>query len=451
AGIVVIEHSDQLFPAVETLSSCPPIKNNKVAILADGGGHATIAADMLTEYGIELPVLEEKTQKKLRSLLPPAASVVNPVDVAGGTDADPSLFADCARAILNDPQVGGLLLVGLFGGYGIRFDESLSLKEEDAAHQMGKMVARRHKPIVIHSLYNSIRPHSLELCRYYNLPAYDSLDIACNCIKVLAQYGNYLRSYHAKTNFVLNWKAKAKAEGDRIIARAKSEGRHALLEPEAKQLFQLHGAPVPPYQWVESEEAAVAAAEAINGPVVMKIVSADILHKSDAGGVSLNINGKAQAAMAYAQLMKNAQRYDASARRQGVLVEPMASAGLEVIIGTQIDEQLGPIIMYGLGGIMVEILRDVSFRVLPISRHTARDMVAETKSAPILDGVRGTLPCDRKSLVNLLLTVSEIVEAYPQIHEMDLNPVIVNSEGIAVVDARVILTENEGMQTGESV
>lgn len=440
AGIVVIENSDELFPAAETLSCCPPIRNNQIAILADGGGHATIAADILTDYGIELPPLEEKTQKKLRSILPPAASVVNPVDVAGGTDADPSLFAECARTILSDPNIGGMLLVGLFGGYGIRFAESLSLKEEDAAHQMGKMVAKRHKPIVIHSLYNSARPHSLELCRYYNIPVYDSLDLACKGIAVLAQYGNYLKSYHAKTNFVFNDHAKSKPEGRAILAKAKSEGRRSLLEHEAKQLFHLHGGPVKPARLATTPEEAIDAA-ANNGPVAMKIVSPDILHKSDAGGVKLNVKGKSQVRQAYTQLFKAARRYNKKAGIRGVLVEPMADEGVEIIIGTKIDEQFGPVIMYGLGGIMVEILKDVSFRVLPISRHTAKAMIDETKSAPILHGVRGTPPCDQKALIHLLLLVSDIVESYPEIEEMDLNPVILHNTGVTIVDARIILKE----------
>lgn len=441
AGIVVIENSDELFPAAETLSSCHPIKNNQVAILADGGGHATIAADILTDYGIVLPPLEERTQKKLRSILPPAASVVNPVDVAGGTDADPSLFAECAHIILNDPHVGGMLLVGLFGGYGIRFAESLSLKEEDAAHQMGKMVAKRHKPIVIHSLYNSERPHSLELCRYYNIPVYDSLDIACKGIAVLAQYGNYLKSYHAKTNFVFKDHAKSKPEGRAILAAAKAEGRRVLLEHEAKHLFHLHGGPVEPARLATTPEEAVAAADAVKGPVAMKIVSPDILHKSDAGGVQLNLKGKTQVSKAFSQLLTAARRYDPNADVRGVLVERMAEEGLEIIIGTKIDEQFGPVIMYGLGGIMVEILKDVSFRVLPISRLTAKSMIQETKSFPILRGVRGTPPCDEKALIHLLLLVSDIIESYPDIQEMDLNPIILHDVGATIVDARIILKE----------
>ena len=446
AGIIVIENSDELFPAAETLSSCPPIRNNKVAILADGGGHATIAADILTDFGIELPTLEEKTQRNLRKILPAAAAVTNPVDVAGGTDSDPSLFADCARIILNDPQVGGLLLVGLFGGYGIRFAESLSLKEEDAAHQMGKISAKRNKPIVIHSLFNSEKPHSLNLCRYYNLPVYDSLDVASKCIAVLAEYGNYLKSYHAKTNFVFKTGVKAKPEGRKIISNALNEGRQGLLEHEAKRLFKLHGAPVAEARLATTADEAAAMAAEIDAPVAMKIVSPQILHKSDAGGVIVNVQGKSKVRQAFSRLVENAARFDANAEIKGVLVEPMAATGIEIIIGTKIDEQFGPVIMYGLGGIMVEILKDVSFRVLPISRFTAKAMIEDTKSAPLLRGVRGTPPYDQKTLVNLMLLVSDMVESYPEIEEMDLNPIILHEKGATIVDARIIL---KGQQKDE--
>jgi len=289
-------------------------------------------------------------------------------------------------------------------------------------------------------LYNSERPHSLELCRYYNLPVYDSLDVACKCISTLAQYGNYLKSYHAKTNFVFNWGAKAKPEGRLILSKARAEGRTSLLEHEAKRLFQLHGAPVPPAQLATSEDEAVRIASELDGPVVMKIVSPDILHKTDAGGVKLKLVDKPGFRQAYTEIMKNAHAYNPKADIRGVLVEPMVQeSGVEIIIGTKIDEQFGPVIMYGLGGIMVEILKDVSFRVLPISRLTARMMIDETMSAPILRGVRGTPPCDEKALVNLLLLVSDVVEAYPDIEEMDLNPVILHSVGASVVDARIIL------------
>jgi acetyltransferase len=443
AGIVVIENSDELFPAAETLSSLPPIKNNKVAILADGGGHATIAADLLTDLGVELPELSEKTRTRLQNILPAAASVPNPVDVAGGTDADPSVFADCAEIILKDPNVGGLLIVGLFGGYGIRFAESLALMEEDAAHRMGKLVKKRNKPIVLHSLYNFEKPHALDLLRYYSIPVYDSLDISAKCIAVLAEYGSYLGGYHGKTSFEMNWKAKAKPEGDKIIKKALQDGRQVLLEYEAKNLFQIHGAPVSQDCLVKNADEAVQCALDLGKEVAMKIVSPDILHKSDAGGVRIKLDSEKEIRAAYREIMKNSKKYDAKADIRGVLVSPMADEGVEVIIGTKIDDQFGPVIMYGLGGVMVEILKDVAFRVLPLSPTDARKMIEETKSYPILDGARGTPALDKKALRKLLMLCSDIVESYPQIEEMDLNPVIVHEKGVSVVDARIILQTDD--------
>jgi len=439
AGITVIENSDELFPAAETLASLPPMKNQRVAILADGGGHATIAADILTDLGIDIPELSQATQNKLKEILPKAAAVVNPIDVAGGTDSDPSVFADCARIVLKDPQIGGLLIVGLFGGYGIRFAESLSLMEEDAAHQMGKMLRSRKKPIVLHSLYSSEKPHSLDLLKYYGIPVYDSVDIACKCVSVLASYGAYLRGYRAKTNFVLDWGTKAKQEGQTLIDRAKKEGRKALLENEAKELLQLHGAKIHKEFLANTAQEAVDLAKKITGPKVLKIVSPDILHKSDAGGVILDLETDQEIMAAFNRIMKNARSFCPEADIKGILLAPMAHKGIEVIIGTKVDDQFGPVIMYGLGGVMVEILKDVAFRVLPVSRWGAKQMIQETQSAPILEGIRGEHPYDRNALINLLLLCSELIEAYPDILEMDLNPVIVHHEGCSIADARIIL------------
>jgi acetate---CoA ligase (ADP-forming) len=441
AGIIVIENSDELFPVAETLSSQPAIKNNSIAILADGGGHATIAADLLSDYGIDLPELSEKTKTKLQAILPEAASVVNPVDVAGGTDSDPSLFADCAKIILKDPSVGGLLVVGLFGGYGIRFEKSLALGEEAAAHRLGAMVKKRKKPIFMHSLYGSHESHALDLLRHYDIPVHDSLDISCKCVASLCKYGNYLKSYHAKTNFVFDWRAKAKAAGQQVIENAKKEGRSALLEHEAKQLIKLHGAPTSVGQVAVNEDEAWQIAKEIKEKVVLKIVSPDILHKSDARGVKLNLKSEKEVRRGFSQIIKNAKEFKKDADIKGVLVAPMAQQGLEIIIGTKIDEQFGPVIMYGLGGIMVEIMKDVTFWVLPISTTGSKKMLEDTRSSVLLDGVRGHKGYDKKSLRKLISMCSELIESYPEIEEMDLNPVLLYEEGLDVVDARIILKQ----------
>ncbi len=439
AGIIVLENSDELFPVAQTLSSQPPIKNNSIAILADGGGHATIASDLLTDYGINLPELSDKTKEKLRKILPDAASVVNPVDVAGGTDSDPSVFADCAKIIIQDPSVGGLLVVGLFGGYGIRFEESLAIGEEAAAHRFGAMVKKRNKPIFMHSLYGSYESHALDLLRHYDIPVHDSLDVSCKCVASLCKYGNYLKSYHAKTSFVFDWRAKAKPEGRQIIENAKKEGRHVLLEHEAKQLIKLHGAPTSVGQVAQTADEAWEIAKEFGGSVVLKIVSPDILHKSDANGVKLNLSSEKEIKKGFQQIIKSARAHNSTADIRGVLVAPMAEKGLEIIIGTKIDEQFGPVIMYGLGGIMVEIMKDVTFRVLPVSPAASKKMLDDTRSSIILDGVRGQKGYDKKTLSKLISMCSELIESYPEIEEMDLNPVLLYEKGLDVVDARIIL------------
>jgi acetyltransferase len=438
AGIVVIQDSDELFPAAETLANLPCIRNNNIAIFADGGGHATIAADKLTSLGVNIPELSDKTKAKLRKILPAAASVRNPIDIAGGADANPEIFADCANILLRDSNIGGLLIVGLFGGYNIRFAEILAFSEEDAAHRMGKLVSEIKKPIVLHSLYNYARPHSLDLLRYYKIPVYDSLEIACKCIGVLAEYGHYLHSYKAKEKFQFSKGRKSRARGREIFRKARAEGRMVLLENEAKELVSLHGVPIYVDHLVHSAKEAVEAAKRIEGDVAMKIVSPDILHKSDAGCVKLNIKTPKDIRQTFNKIVDNAKRYNPSATIKGVLVSPMVGEGLEVIVGTKSDDQFGPVIMFGIGGIMVEVLKDVVFRVLPISGRSARMMIDEIRSVALLNGFRGYPPADKIAIRRLLLAISEIIGSYPDIQEMDLNPVIVHEQGLSIVDARII-------------
>ncbi len=445
AGVIVIKNSDELFPAAESLASLPHIKNNQIAILADGGGHATIAADKLTELGVNIPPLDEKTQKKLKKILPAGAAVRNPVDIAGGADENPEVFADCAEILLHDTQIGGLLVVGLFGGYNIRFAESLAFVEEDAAHRMGKLVKEVGKPIIVHSLYNYARPHSLDLLRYYSIPVYDALETACKCMAVLSEYGNYLHSYHATAKFVFSKGRKSKPRGRELFQKAMEENRNALFEYEAKELIRLHGIPVAEERLIHSDEEAVAAATAFEGPVAMKIVSRNILHKSEAGGVKLNLKTRDDVRRAYKAIIRGAREYHPDADIYGVLVGPMLKEGLEVIIGTKMDDQFGPVIMFGIGGIMVEVLKDVVFRVLPISERSARRMIEGIRSVNLLNGFRGRPPVDKKAIKRLLLAVSEIVGSYNDIQEIDLNPVIVYERGLDIADARILLKKDEGV------
>ncbi len=440
AGVITVESSDELFPVAEALSSLPAMDHGRVAILADGGGHATVAADVLSDQGVKVPELGKPTRQKLADLLRPNASLHNPVDVAGSADTNPGLFADCARILLESERIDGLLVVGLFGGYGLRFAEQLHFIEEDAAHRMGKLVKETGKPIVLHSLYNFARPHALDLLRYYGIPVFDSVEIACRCITALSQYGRYLGLSRRWTNFVFNWEAHAKKKGQAILETARAEGRRSLLEHEGMALLKLHGASVSKGRLAASARDAVAIAAKRRAPVALKICSPDILHKTDAQGVKLHLQTDTQIRNAYSKIVENAKRYKAKADIKGCIVSPMAKPGTEVFIGTKVDPQFGPVILFGIGGILVEVLKDVVFRVLPISRSSAKKMLSEVRSAPILNGVRGQPPVDHEALIELLLTVSEVIEAYPQIKEMDLNPVIAREDGLTVVDVRILLS-----------
>ena len=445
AGVILLTHSDELIPVVETLSCQPPMAGRRLAILADGGGHATIAADLLSDQGVEIPELGGATQEALRAMLPFTASVRNPVDVAGGTDSDPSLFADCARVILEDEGIDGLLMVGLFGGYGIRFAQSLAVGEEEAAHRLGRLARELGKPVVVHSLFAPLKPHALELLRHYRIPVHASLDIACSCVAALARYGRYRRREQRELNLELEPEKKAKDEGRRLLEQVGREGRDFLLEHEARRLLRLHGLPVPPEHLATSPEEAVAAwRELGEGKVVLKVVSPQILHKSEAGGVVLGLESAQAVEDAYREIVERARSFNPEAQLRGVLVTPQVeSGGVEVIVGTKHDDQFGPVIMFGLGGIMVEVMRDVVFRLVPLAAEGAAEMVRQIRGYPLLAGARGRPPLDTAALERLLLVCSEVMEAYPQIAEMDLNPVLVQREGVAVLDARVILGPGE--------
>ncbi len=220
------------------------------------------------------------------------------------------------------------------------------------------------------------------------------------------------------------------------IGKAIQEGRN-LVEPEAYELLEAYGVSVPRHRVVNSAEQAEVAAAELGYPVVAKIVSPDVLHKTELGGVLLNLNDAAAVRAAYRQIVERSRQ--AQAALQGVLISRMAPPGIEVIAGLTQDAQFGPVMMFGLGGIFVEVYRDVSFRLIPLTEPDAAAMIREIKASPVLQGVRGGRPADLKALADLLLTVSRMAVENPEIAEMDLNPIIVYEEGLSVVDARVLL------------
>jgi acyl-CoA synthetase (NDP forming) len=224
----------------------------------------------------------------------------------------------------------------------------------------------------------------------------------------------------------------------RIIQKAKKEKR-PLLETEAKELLKEYGIPVPDFKLIKSEDEIIGLAKEINFPIVMKIVSPDIIHKTDAGGVKLNIKDEKEAKLAYQGIISEAKKYNNEAKISGAIVYTMVPQGTEIIIGMMKDPHFGPVIMFGLGGIFVEILKDISFRILPIEERDAEEMIAEIKGYEILKGARGEGHKDIKAIKILLMKISKLTMENPEISEIDLNPIFVFEKGLQVVDARMIL------------
>jgi acyl-CoA synthetase (NDP forming) len=223
-----------------------------------------------------------------------------------------------------------------------------------------------------------------------------------------------------------------------LIKRAKAEKR-SLLETEAKKLLREYGIPVPDFKLIKSEEEITGLAKEINFPIAMKIVSPDIIHKSDAGGVKLNIKNETEAKLAYQGIISEVKKYNKEAQIFGVITYSMIPKLTEIIIGIMKDPHFGPVIMFGLGGIFVEVLKDISFRILPIEERDAREMIAEIKGYEILKGIRGEPPRDIQAIEEVLMKVSKLTMENPEIKEIDLNPVFVFDKGLQVVDARMIL------------
>ena len=228
-------------------------------------------------------------------------------------------------------------------------------------------------------------------------------------------------------------------ETSRILSEACKQGRKSLLETEAKTVCTEYGIPVTRFDLARSEEEAVRFANTIGFPTVLKIVSPDIIHKSDVGGVIIGLKNPDEVRSAYNQILQNVKKHDAKAKIAGVLVQEMAPPSTEVIVGAIKDPQFGPAIMFGLGGVFVEVLKDVTFRVAPITEEDACEMISEVKAYPLLKGYRNTPPADIDAIVKILLNTSRLVTDYPAIKELDLNPVIVYEKGAKTVDARIIL------------
>ncbi|NDV19487.1 CoA-binding protein [Pseudodesulfovibrio sp. JC047] len=440
AGVIRVETPNELLDVGEAFSRCKMPKGNRIAILTDGGGHGVMATDMAENLGLNAAVLSEETQKKLRAILKPHCPIKNPVDLAGTPEGDMWVFDRCAEVLLADPDVDGLVIAGLYGGY-CDFSEEFRQLEMDVAKSLADRATKADKPVVMHSMYHAQQPESLVHIMKHGFPVYGSVDAAMRAMGALVGFG----ARQGKIQEELAAQPPQLPE-DRlaqvqiIFDKVRSQNRVNLVETEAREVLRAYGFNLPSHLLATNEnEAATLFDELGAKKVVMKIVSPDILHKTDAGGVILNVDSEEKARDAYIQLLSNAKKYDANADIFGVMLTPMLSGGVECIIGSSYDSTFGPAVMFGLGGIFVEVLKDVSFRVAPVNGPEAKRMISEINAYPLLTGVRGQQGVNLSALENAVSMLSYMVVELSDVAEVDLNPVFATEDGVDVVDARIVL------------
>jgi acetyltransferase len=437
AGVTLVDRMEYLLPVAQALSSLPLMRSRRVAVISEGGGPITIASESLSEQAMELAALSPETQARIHAVIPDSTVIANPVDIAVLTNPSVRNYGLCAQAILDDPQIDALLFVGWFGAYGRRGSPAVAAEELEVAHMLGRKMRETGKPVIVQSHYAQIGTEALAVLRTAGVPVHQDFDIAVQCVVAAAHHGEA----RERLDRALPARPLPRVpELDALLAACRKEGRRALLEPEGRAVLRSCGIAIAPHRVVAAAQDLPAALQSFgDAPLAFKIVSPDILHKSDADCVRLGIRGSAAAAQAFAQILANAAAHAPEARVEGVLITPMAERGVEVIVGVSRDPQFGPVILCGLGGIFVEVIRDVAFRALPLSRDDACAMMADIRARALFEGVRGLPPSDLDALTELLLAVSRLALAYPEIVEIDLNPVILHGQGLSVVDVRMIL------------
>ena len=439
AGIVMLTRADCLYPVAEALALLPRMPTRRVAIMSEGGGVITVAAESLAERGMVLAKLTEDTQKKLKAIVPNASALSNPVDFGGGTDPRAEYYGLCGRAILEDPNVDALLCVGFFGGYARRYGDTVVATENRVCVELGDLMRQHRKAVVVQSHYAHFRTDALDILRKGGVPFYRSIEIAAQCLASLADYSE-MRRRLALTLAADSVTAAPSPAVQKVLAAARASGRSTLLETEAREVLAAGGINVPASVLMKKpEDAAIAVQAWGDRPLALKVVSQDVLHKSDAGGVLLNVTGAAALRDSFAAIMQAVKARVPTSTIDGILAAPMASKGVELIVGVTTDPQFGPVILFGLGGIFVETIKDVVFRAVPIAREDAAEMLGEIHFKGMLEGARGLPAVNKPAIVDLLLKVSALAAAHPEIAEIDINPVIAHGDGYTVADARIIL------------
>lgn len=429
AGVIRATSMEALFDYALAFAYQPLLQGDRIGIVTNAGGPGILATDALEHAKLEIPRLKGETVEALEEYLPGAASAANPVDVLGDALAD--RYEHAVDLVLRDPNVDGVMVI---------LTPQAMTEIEETAEVVGRLAQKADKPVVGCFMGEARIEAGVDILREYGVPNYPFPERAAAALAAMSAYRRELERPVFKPEPCTTCIPAVR----KLFDKVRAEGRVSIGDLEAWEVLKAYDFPIPESRLAKTPEEAVAIAEEIGYPVVLKIASPDILHKTDVGGVKVNLNTPTDVQDAFDLMVYRAGRYVPGARIWGCQVQQMVKGGREVLLGMSRDPQFGPLVAFGLGGIYVEALKDVSFRVAPFSRKEAEEMIREIRSFPLLEGVRGEPPADFEAMVDALLKISRLVTDFPEIVELDVNPLMVFDEGhgAMAIDMRLVLRES---------
>lgn len=427
-GVIRAQGIEDLFETSLAFSSGKLPEGNRLLIITNAGGPGIIAADAAENFNLTLPHLSKENINTLASLLPKHASLYNPVDILGDATAD--RYAAVLEHVLHDPAVDGFLVI---------LTPQAMIDANDAAQTVINASTSSSKPFITSFMGEARVRSSIEMLKSSSIPNFPYPEPAVKAFKKLFDYYSW-KNKPAET--IPHVQADREPVSEKIRA-ALSKKQLQFAEDESREILTRYGFRFPLKQLAKTPSEAAEAATRIGFPVVMKISSPDILHKTDIGGVRLGVNSAREAEDAFTEITMNAKRLVPSAFISGILVYETVRKGKEVILGISRDRTFGPMIMFGLGGIYVEFLKDVAFRIVPLSTADAFEMITEIRTYSLLEGVRGEKPADIDSIAESILRLSALASDFPAIEELDINPLVVHEKGSIALDARIIISHTD--------
>jgi acetate---CoA ligase (ADP-forming) len=436
AGVLRADSMQTLFDIALALGYQPPLKGDRIAIVTNAGGPGILATDALEHSGMALARFQPETKQNLQEYLPDAASAANPVDVLG--DARSDRYRQAMEVVEADPNVDGIMIV---------LTPQAMTEIEATAEAIADLADRSEKPILACFMGESRVSAGIKILEKRGVPNYSFPERAALAFRAMSDYQAIKATPQPEFEHYEADQEAVRATFERV----RSEDRLTIGDTEAREIQKAYGLRLPKSELARNPDEAVKFAAEIGYPVVLKIASPDILHKTDVGGVRVGLRSATEVRDAFELMTYRAERYLPEARLWGCLVQEMAPAGgLEILVGMNRDPQFGPLVTFGLGGIYVETLQDVTFRVAPFSRLEAQAMLSEIRAHSLLDGVRGQPAVDKDAIIDTLLRIGQLVQDFPEIVELDINPLIVYPEGQGAISIDMRLVLSKEPVTGET-